>query len=106
MMDEIAIPDALKEDIRSHYEEGTGVPVNNLLRKYLASVDELSGFIHACSLMRPTGLEGMKWKSINKKIKTKTFAAGVSREYMRNCEKYLDIPLNEFALEVVEAMKA
>lgn len=105
MMDAINVPDLLKEDIRSHYEEGTGVPVDSLIRKYLASVDELTGFIYACSLMRPTGLEWMKWKSLNKKIKTKTFAAGVHRESLRYCEQYLDIPLSEFSLEVVEAMK-
>ena len=43
-------------------------------------MDELTGFIIAASLMRPTGLEGMKPKSVRKKLKTKGFAAGVDRD--------------------------
>ena len=42
--------------------------------------DELSGFIHAASLIRPTGYEGMDTKSVLKKLKTLSFAAQVNRE--------------------------
>ena len=102
---EIDLPQALIDDIRSHYEEKTGVPVDLMIRKYLASIDELTGFLYAYSLMRPEGFEGMKWSSIKKKLKDKKFAAGVDREHVQSCEKYLGIPLDEFALEVVEALK-
>ena len=47
---------------------------------YLFACDELSGFIHAVSLLRPTGYEGMKVKSVTKKLKTPNFAANVSRD--------------------------
>ena len=47
---------------------------------YLFACDELSGFIHAVSLLRPTGYEGMKVKSVTKKLKTLNFAANVSRD--------------------------
>ncbi len=57
IMDQINAPQPLRDDIKSHGERLTGVPVNSTIRKYLASIDELSGFIHAYSLMRPTGLE-------------------------------------------------
>ena len=46
----------------------------------LEACDELSGFIHAVSLLRPTGYEGMKVKSVTKKLKTPNFAANVSRD--------------------------
>ena len=100
---EIDLDPRIIDDIRSHYEE-TGVPVNTLVRKYLAAVDELSWLIYAYSLMRPKGLQDMNRKSLNKKIKDKKFAAWVDREHVRYCEKYLDIPLSEFAIEVADAM--
>lgn len=105
IMGEINASDILIEDIRSHYEEGTGVPINTLMRKYLASVDELTAFVHTVSLMRPNGIDDMKAKSVSKKIKDKGFAAAVSREHLKNCEKYLSIPMAEFIPEVIEALK-
>jgi len=50
---EIDLSDQLIADIRSHYTEKTGVPVDLLIRKYLSAVDELSGLMYAYSLMRP-----------------------------------------------------
>jgi len=106
IMDQIKAPQALRDDIKSHGEWLTGVPVNSTIRKYLASIDELSGFIHAYSLMRPTGLEGMDVAGVKKRMKDKKFAAGVDREHVMNCEKYLNIPFDEFAGQVIEAMQA
>jgi predicted hydrolase (HD superfamily) len=68
---EIDLSDQLIADIRSHYTEKTGVPVDLLIRKYLASVDELSGLMYAYSLMRPEWFVGMEAKSVMKKIKDK-----------------------------------
>lgn len=65
--------------ISAHYTKW-GQSYDNLLDKYLLAVDELTGFVFAASLMRPTGLEGMKPKSVKKKLKTKGFAAGVDRD--------------------------
>ncbi len=100
---EINLDPLIIDDIRSHYEK-TWVPVDSLVRKYLAAVDELSWFIYAYSLMRPNGLAELKRKSLNKKIKDKAFAKGVSRDHLRYCEAYLWIPLSEFILEVWEIM--
>ena len=58
----------------------SGVPRTSDLAKTLFAVDELSGFMVACALVRPTGLEGMGAKSVRKKLKNKKFAAAVSRE--------------------------
>ena len=46
------------------------------MAKTLYAVDELSGFVAACALVRPTGIEGMKPKSVRKKLKQPSFAAG------------------------------
>lgn len=102
---EINLDQTIIDDIRSHYTSKTAVPVDSLVRKYLISIDELTGLIHAYSLMRPTGLEGIERSSLNKRIKDKKFAAGVDREHVKHCEVYLNVPLAEFAMEVVEAMK-
>ena len=53
------------------------------MAKTLFAVDELSGFIAACALVRPTGIEGMKPKSVQKKLKQPSFAAGVDRDEVR-----------------------
>ncbi|MEI6672850.1 MAG: hypothetical protein WCL02_06040 [bacterium] len=65
----------------------------------------MTGFVYAVSLMRPTGLEGMDYSSVKKKLKDKHFAAGVDREEALNCEKYLAIPLNEFVPEIIKALQ-
>jgi len=104
IVDEINLPEQLKTDIRSHAHFLTWIQPTTLLAKYLVSVDELSWLIHAYSLMRPTGMEGMKTKSIKKKIKDKNFAAGVDREEIQNCEKFLNISLDEFIPQIIEGM--
>ncbi|MBP7847854.1 hypothetical protein KA013_01350 [Patescibacteria group bacterium] len=55
--------------------------------------------------MRPTGLEGMDVSGLKKRIKDKKFAAGVDREHLMNCEKYLNISFDEFVPQVIEAMQ-
>lgn len=106
IVSEISLPQTLIDDIRSHYTEKTGVPVDLLIRKYLSAIDELSGLLYAYSLMRPEWFVGMEVKSVMKKIKDKKFAAGVDREHVRNCEKYLGIPLEEFIPQVIEALQS
>jgi len=102
---EIHLSQCLMDDIKSHYTIKTSVAVSSLLRRYLVSVDELTGFIYAVGLMRPTGLEWMDYSSVKKKLKDKKFAAGVDREEVKNCEKYLAITLDEFVPEIIKAMQ-
>jgi len=47
----------------------------------------------------------MDYSSVKKKLKDKKFAAGVDREEVLNCEKYLAIPLDEFVMEVIKALQ-
>lgn len=60
-----------------------GVPRETRMSRTLFAVDELSGFIAAVALVRPTGIEGMTPKSVKKKMKQPSFAAAVSREDMQ-----------------------
>jgi putative nucleotidyltransferase with HDIG domain len=57
-----------------------GVPRESLLDKTLFACDELAGFIAACAYVRPEGIAGMKTKSVKKKLKQPSFAAGVNRD--------------------------
>ena len=60
-----------------------GVPRETRLAKTLFAVDELTGFIAAVALVRPTGIAGMTPKSVKKKLKQPSFAAAIDREEMR-----------------------
>jgi putative nucleotidyltransferase with HDIG domain len=65
------------------------------MSKTLYAVDELSGFIVACALMRPEGLENMRAKSVRKKMKQKSFAAAVNRDDIVRGAEELGVDLNE-----------
>lgn len=73
-------PEEMKQAILAHAPDRTGVRAASLLDKYLFACDELSGLMHAASLMRPNGFADMQVKSVKKKIKDKSFAANVNRE--------------------------
>jgi putative nucleotidyltransferase with HDIG domain len=57
-----------------------GVPRDTPLDKALFACDELAGFIAACAYVRPEGIDGLKPKSVKKKLKQPSFAAGVNRD--------------------------
>jgi predicted hydrolase (HD superfamily) len=63
--------------------------------KMIYAFDELSGFIHAAALVRPTGYEGLEVKSILKKLKTPSFAAQVNRDDINDALSRIDVPLDE-----------
>ena len=80
-------------------------PLDRPIRKALFAVDELCGFITAVAYVRPTGLEGMKAKSVRKKLKAKNFAAAVSREDIDEGAALLEMDLNEHITEVIAALQ-
>lgn len=74
--------------IASHGPNHFGVQPETKMDKMLFAFDELSGLIHAYSLMRPGGYEGMEMKGVKKRLKEKSFAANVSREEINDaCER-------------------
>jgi putative nucleotidyltransferase with HDIG domain len=82
-----------------------GVPRETRMAKALFAVDELSGFIAACALVRPTGIHGMKPKSVKKKLKQPSFAAGVDRDEVRQGVEELGVDLDEHISFLIEAME-
>lgn len=74
--------------IASHGPKHFGVEPETKMDKMLYAFDELSGLVHAYSLMRPEGYSGMELKGVKKRLKEKSFAANVSREEINDaCEK-------------------
>jgi len=67
--------------------------------------DELSGFIHAAALIRPTRYEGMDVKSILKKLKTPSFAAQVNRDDINDAISRIDTPLEEIIQFIIDHQK-
>ncbi|MGH2985430.1 MAG: HD domain-containing protein [Solirubrobacterales bacterium] len=82
-----------------------GVPRETRMAKALFAVDELSGFLAACALVRPTGIEGMTPKSVRKKLKQPSFAAGVNREEVRQGAEELGVEFDQHVAFVIEAME-
>ncbi len=82
------------------------VPRETELAKALFAVDELSGFVAACALVRPTGIEGMTAKSVRKKLKQPSFAAGVNRDEVRQGAEELGVEFDQHVAFVIEAMSA
>ena len=96
--------DVVIEAVLSHANH-LGLARDTPLKKALFACDELSGFIHACGLVRPTGLEGLEPKSVKKKLKQPSFAAGVSREDVYEGAEGLGIELDEHITNVIEALR-
>ena len=91
-------------DAVAGHAEFLGVPRETPLAKTLFAVDELSGFIAACALVRPTGIEGMAPKSVRKKLKAPSFAAGVDRDQVRRGAEELGVDFDQHVSFVIEAM--
>lgn len=108
LLQTIDAPQELLADIRAHYAHkyGAEYPLDTMLRKALYCVDELTGFIIAVTLVRPSKKIGdVEVSSVKKKLKDKAFAAQVDREQIKKCEDLLGIPLDEFIGLTLEAMK-
>lgn len=91
--------------IASHGPKYFGVESNNTMDKMIYVFDELSGFIHASALIRPTRYEGMDVKGILKKLKTPSFAAQVNRDDITDALSRIDTPLEEIIQFIIDHQK-
>jgi putative nucleotidyltransferase with HDIG domain len=97
-------PEEVVEGVLSHAEH-LGLPRDTQLKKTLFACDELAGFIHACGLVRPDGIDTLEPRSVRKKLKQPSFAAGVNREDVTRGAEGLGVDLNEHIAFVIEAMR-
>jgi putative nucleotidyltransferase with HDIG domain len=82
-----------------------GVPRETRMAKTLYAVDELSGFIAACAYVRPDGVHGMTPKSVKKKLKQPSFAAGVNRDEVREGAEELGVDFDVHVAFLIAAME-
>jgi predicted hydrolase (HD superfamily) len=104
-LEERGYPTEVIEAVAGH-ADFLEVPRTTRLAKTLYAVDELSGFVAACALVRPTGIEGMKTKSVRKKLKQPSFAAKVDRDQIRRGIDELGVDETEHIQLVIDAMAA
>ena len=83
----------------------TGVPRDTLLARGLYACDELTGFVVACSLVRPNGLADLEAKSVIKKLKDKAFARTVNREEVYEGAQELEVDLAEHITFIIAALR-
>jgi predicted hydrolase (HD superfamily) len=105
VLEERNIDPSIIQCIASHGPRHFGVEPQTTMDKMIYAFDELSGFIHAAALIRPARYEGMDVKSIQKKLKTPSFAAQVSREDIDDAIKRIDTPLEEIISFIIEHQK-
>ncbi len=99
-------PEEVTQAILSHADY-SGVPRQTLMEKTLYATDELSGFITAVALVRPTkSIHDVDVKSVKKKMKDKAFAAKVNRDDIIRGAQELDVPLDELMADVIKALQA
>lgn len=91
--------------IASHGPSVFGVEPESKMDKMIYAIDELSGFIHAAALIRPTMYEGLEVKSVLKRLKTPSFAAQVSREDINDAVSRIDVPIEELIQFIIDHQK-
>ncbi len=102
---EHGVPEPIIRAILSHADH-TGIPRETLMEKALYACDEITGLITAVALVRPSrSLQDLKVKSVKKKWKDKSFAAGANREEMERGAEELGIPLWEHVENIITAMR-
>jgi putative nucleotidyltransferase with HDIG domain len=97
-------PEELIDSVLSHAEH-LSMERDTDLKKALFACDELAGFIHACGLVRPDGIETLTPKSVKKKLKQPSFAAGVHRDEVDAGAELLGVDFDEHIQTVTDAMK-
>ncbi len=97
-------PEEVVQAILSHASH-TGVPRETLLQKTIFACDELAGFVHACGLVRPDGIDTLEPRSVRKKLKQPSFAAGVNRDEVYQGAEELGVDLDEHIAFVIAALR-
>src|SRR5919198_3213584 len=103
-LERLGFPSEIVRAVASHADY-LDVPRETPMEKTLYAVDELSGFVMACALVRPTGIVGLTPKSVRKKMKTPAFAAAVDRDALRRGAEELGVDFDEHVATVVAALE-
>jgi putative nucleotidyltransferase with HDIG domain len=97
-------PEEIIETVLSHAEH-LALPRDTLLKRTLFACDELSGFVHACGLVRPDGIATLEPRSVLKKLRQPSFAAGVHRDEVYAGAELLGLELDQHVANVIDALR-
>ena len=108
IMAELERRDAPPEMVRAIASHASylGVARESAMERTLHAVDELSGFLIACAMVRPEGMHGLTPKSVRKKLKQPSFAAAVDREELQSAADSLGVPFDDHVSFVIVAFEA
>ena len=98
-------PEDVLHAILAHRADFTGVEPETTMDRHLLACDELTGMITAASLVRPNGIDDLAPKSVKKKLKDPTFAAGVDRESVTGGAELIGVDFDQHIRNVIEAMQ-
>ena len=99
-------PESVTHAIAAHCPERTGVEPTTLMERYLFACDELSGLITAVTYVRPSkSIHDVEVKSVLKKLKEVSFAAGVNRDDVAKGIDLIGIPREEHIGNLITAMR-
>jgi putative nucleotidyltransferase with HDIG domain len=102
----LGYPEEVLHAILSHRSDFTGVEPESELDKVLLACDELSGLVYAACLVRPSGIDDLTPKSVTKKLKDKTFAAGVSREEVEHGVALIGLERAQHIQNVIDGLRS
>jgi predicted hydrolase (HD superfamily) len=98
-------PDVIR-CIASHGPDYFGVQPVSKMDKMIYAIDELSGFVHAAALIRPTRYEGLEVKSVLKRLKTPSFAAQVNRNDITDATGRAEVSLEDLIQFIIDHQQA
>lgn len=102
----LGYPEEVLHAILAHRSDFTGVAPETELDRVLLACDELSGLVYAACLVRPNGIDDLKPKSVTKKLKDKTFAAGVSRDEVDRGIELVGLERSEHIQHVIDGLRS
>jgi putative nucleotidyltransferase with HDIG domain len=100
----LGYPEEVVEVVLSHAEH-LAMPRDTPLKRTLFACDELSGFVTACCFVRPDGIATLEPRSVKKKLKQPSFAAGVHREEVYAGAELLGLDLDQHIANVIDALR-
>lgn len=98
-------PEEVIHAVLAHRPDYTGVEPGTDLDRVLFACDELCGLVYAACLMRPNGIDDIRPKSVVKKLKDKTFAAGVDRQQVAAGIELIGLERSEHIQNVIDGMR-